>query len=737
IKRIDTSKAEALPGVMAVVTAADCPDVRAGWSLKDIQVFARDKVRWLGEPVAAVAAVDEDTADKALGLIDVDYEELPAVFDPEEAAQPGAPLVHEGVEGYVGYTGGLAKGYSKNVVDYSHAHKGDIEKGFKDADFVFEDAFRTCRQSPCAMETQRVIAEVEPFSGQVRVWASSQLSGGLRSSIAELLRLPMAKVSVRWSYVGGGFGGKTEPELAPKAVLLAAKARRPVKIVLPRREDFTVCCRPPGVMYLKTGVKKDGRIVAREVKCFLDVGAYGALGIMVSRVIAERTGAVYDIPNVSATAYAVYTNNIRAGAVRGFGQPEISFPSEAQIDMIAERLGMDPLELRLQNAVEEGDTTNAGRVLRSVSLKQCIEAVAEKADWKAKRANKVAGRGLGLGCTMALAGGHSTAGAVKVNEDGSVAVITGVVEIGQGAHTALAQIAAEELGVPMESVKIVFGDTDFAPFEVGAFAHRGVTLGGSAVKEASREAKAVMLRAASELLEASPEDLEIKGGLVYVRGASGRAIPFREVAAFCHYAKGTPPMGHGVGRSLRPVDPKSIEGGAYGPIHSQSFAVAAAEVEVDRETGVVKVLRVTESADCGLAINPLAIEGQNDGSACMGASYVLSEEMQIEEGKGTNLELSEYLIPTAVEAPRADTVIVEVPEADGPFGAKGLSDGQSGAVVAAIANAISDAVGARVKQLPITPERILAALRQKESLSPGPGGSGGLPRITEEVYPHA
>ncbi|MDP2661446.1 MAG: molybdopterin-dependent oxidoreductase, partial [Dehalococcoidia bacterium] len=426
-------------------------------------------------------------------------------------------------------------------MDYSRAHKGDIERGFAEADYIFEDTFRTCRQYGFPMETQRVVAQVDPISGDARVWTSSQLSGGLQATIAELLRLPMIKINVRWNYVGGGFGAKTESEVEPKAILLAAKSRRPVKIVLSRREDFTVSTRPPAIIHIKTGVKGDGRIVAREIRSILDVGAYAGLGALVSRVIAERTGAVYRVPNVSATAYAVYTNNPRAGAVRGFGGPEIHLSSETHIDMIAERLGIDPLELRLLNAVGEGDTTNAGRILRNVSLRECLQGVAERADWKRKRAAGKPGRGIGMACAMALAGGHSTAAMVKINDDGSASVMTGVVDIGQGAYTALTQIAAEELGLPAESVKIVSGDTDFTPFEVGAFAHRGIVLGGSAVKAACGEAKEQLLRAAADLLRATPGELDAKGGIVFVRGDPGRAKSIGEIAAYCHYVKGTPP----------------------------------------------------------------------------------------------------------------------------------------------------------------------------------------------------
>ncbi|MDP2728141.1 MAG: molybdopterin-dependent oxidoreductase, partial [Dehalococcoidia bacterium] len=444
----------------------------------------------------------------------------------------------------------------------------------------------------------------------------------------------------------------------------------------------------------------------------LDVGAYAALGAMISQYLAEMTGAVYKIPNVSATAYAVYTNNPRAGALRGFGQPEMSLASESQMDMIAERLGMDPLDLRLRNAVADGDTTNAGRPLRNVSLKECLQAVADRVDWKSKRAARLPGRGLGIGCTMALAGGLSTAALVKINDDGTLAVLTAVVDIGQGAHTALAQIAAEELGVPLDTVKVVWGDTDFAPFEVGAFADRGIVLGGAAVRAACQEAKEQLLRAAGELLEVGPGDLDVKNGLVFVRGTPERAIPVGAVAGYCTYVRGTPPMGRGVGSSLRMTDPKAIEGGVYFPVHSQTFAVAAAEVEVDRETGVVKVLGITQAADCGLAINPMAVEGQTEQTACFATAQTLAEEMLCDQGKVANAEFSDYLIPTAVEAPKIDTVLVEVPEADGPFGAKGLSDAQPGAVVAALANAIYDAVGARIEELPITPERVLAAMRQ-------------------------
>lgn len=716
ILKIDTSKAEKLPDVKAIVTAKDAPYTKIGLLLKDSGFLARDKVRYIGEPVAAVAAVDEVIAKQALDLIEVEYEELPYVVDPIEAMKPDAPLIHEKVDTYTGYIWGEPlKNYSKNACGYAYIHQGDVKKGFKEAEFIFEDTFRTQMQDHCYIEPHVALASFDPFTSKVTVWTSTGAPFLLRLALAEGLMLPMNKIRIITHHVGGSFGGKALPELEPLCILLARKTNRLVKIVATRQEEFIgFSHRLPCFIKRKIAVKKDGLILALETELVYDAGAYAGSGVAIMSYASMLARGPYRIPNVNITGYCVYTNKTSGGPFRGFGDAQSCFAYESQMDIIADRLGIDPLELRLKNAVEEGDAMATGQVTRSVGLKQCLEKAAERANWKEKKARGV---GIGVACMQHLSGELSSCAVVKVNEDGTIGVLTGAVEIGQGALTILTQIVAEELGVPPEDVLIITGDTDATPYDSGSVASRVTYHMGNAVKAAAADAKRQLLLLAANILEVNVEDLDIKDKKIFVKGVPERGISFAELAVLTHFVTGGPEggpiMGKGSFFAAGVYNKANIEGAIYPPGPTTTYAAQIAEVKVDRETGEVKVIKITAAHDCGHAINPRNIEGQIEGGVSIGLGLALTEEMVFAKAHVANATFMDYKISTPSEMPQIESLIVEVAQPDGPFGAKGVGEPTLVTTSPAIANAVYDAVKVRITTLPLTPEKILNELKKK------------------------
>ncbi len=719
ILRIDVSKAERLKGVAAVVTGADVPLVRSGRHLKDRTMFAASKVRYAGDALAAVAAVDLETAERALSLIDVEYEELPLVLDPIQAMDPDAPLVHEDIVAYAGYKPGAPReGYSNNIATFTLIERGDVNKGFAEADYVFEDTYRTHRQANSPLETQGAIASFDVISGKVTIWTTTAAPFRVRSGVCEFLGLPTSKVKIIPSCVGGSFGGKLEAEVEPFCALLAKKVGKPVKIVYMRGEQLRVCTsRHPSVVTLKTGVKKDGTLVAREVRVVFNAGSRANVASLVTAYASSLSAGPYKIPNVKITGYAVYTNDIPGGAFRGFGDPQVCFAYESQMDDIAARLGIDPVDFRLKNAVEEGELMPHGQEMRSVTLKECLSEAVAKSDWREKRAQKrtveKTKRGVGLACSDGLYGGFASGAIIKVNEDGSVMLSVGATDVGQGSDTALVQIAAEELGVRYEDIQVVLSDTDASPFDIGSFASRVTYHAGNAVKSAASDARRQLFDVAAELLEAKPEDLLAREGKVFVKGSPDKMVPIPVVARVACFVKERSIIGVGSHGCDAYAGPWNVQGIAYGALATNSFAAQVAEVEVDTETGHVKLLKMTAALDCGKAINPGIVEGQIEGGVAIGIGYGLFEELQTPDGRVANGEFKDYLIPTALDIPDIEPIIVEKPQHDGPFGAKGVGDAPPVGVAAAISNAIFDATGVRIKELPITPEKVLKALDEK------------------------
>jgi len=719
IIRIDVSDAEKIPGVHAVVTCHDLPNRRVGLALKDEYVLARDKVRYVGEAVAAVAAVDLETADEALNAIRVDYEELTPVFDAREALRDDAPRIHEDLANYqqsAYITRFIQPIPNTNVASHIKLRKGDIEAGFKQADVVLEDTFYSPRIHHCYMEPHALLAQYG--RDKITVWSNGQRAFDIRTYMADLFGLPMSKVRIINTMIGGGFGGKITAKLEPIAVALSRKSGRPVKLVLTRQEEFQGFGGAHSAwVKIKSGATKDGKLTAREMEVIWDAGAAADLGVSVA-LLAGVVGASgpYRIPNLKIDSYLVYTNKVNSTALRGMGMQQVAFAVESQTDMLAEKLGIDPVEFRMRNALEEGERSATGELLESVSVKECLKKVADAMEWgkKPKAANQ--GRAICAWHKFSAAGTTSSA-AVKVNADGSITLLTGSSEIGQGSKTVLAQIAAEELGVSVEDVSVISGDTDATPFDHGSFSSRVTHHTGNAVKFAAQDAKSQILNLTAEMMqpmEVTAEALELKDHRVFVRALPETGLSLAEVALAAQL-RGKPVLGKGSFRGLgsHRLDPET--GQSDQPAASEWIYIAqGAEVEVDPESGLIKVVKLVGAYDCGKAINPLAVRGQLMGGIMMGVGLSLYEEMVYENGQITNPTFMDYMIPTISEAPPMEIILVENPHPLGPYGAKGIGEASIVPIPAAIGNALYNATGIRMKELPFSPDRVLAALEAKK-----------------------
>ena len=694
IKSIDTTKAERLPGVKAVVTAQDLPAVRYGRFVRDEEYFARTKVRLVGDRIAAVAALDEETAEEALRLIKVDYEVLPPVTDALEAMREGAPLIHDEYDRYQAIS--MMEGRKGNVCYHKKTVQGDTERGFQEADRIFEHRFYAPMVHQTYIEPHAVLARVDA-SGKVTVWVPTQAQFFIRQSIAEIFELPLIKVRVIPTEIGGGFGGKLLPTIEPAAVALARKSGIAVQIVMSRAEDFQVANpRHPCHMQYKTGVKLDGTIVAREVEVVLGTGAYCGIGAVTCQRVEMLAAGPYRIPNVKIDLFCVYTNHANCGAYRAPAGPQLAFASESQIDIIARELELDPVEMRLKNAIEEGDTTPAsGGPLKSVHAKATLLKVAEAADWRVKPREKNRGRGIALGYW--LVGGYASSAGVKLNEDGTVTVMTGVVDL-SGTVTSLGQIVAEVLGVELDDVHVRTADSDFAPHSTISAGSQGLRSMGTATKMAAEEVKKQIMEVAADKLEAETSDLMVEGKRVYVRGSIEKGLSLGQVAQLSLVHKQGPIV--------------SIQSSSHFP-NQPAFSAHVTDVEVDPETGGVKILRYVAAQDVGTAINPLSVRGQIQGSVMQGLGQALSEACTFANGKMLNPSFLDYKIFSSLDAPRVEVYLVEHAAEDGPFGAKGIGEPSIIPVPAAVANAVRDAVGVSIFDLPLTAERVLKAIQEK------------------------
>ena len=686
ILSIDTSQAEQVPGVRAVITGKDIPNMRFGsGAVKDRRVFALEKVRFVGEPLAAVAAVDEIAALEALDLIQVTYEDLPAVSDPIGALMPEAPLVHEDLPRYDGYAAGMGG----NVCTILEGDRGDVDKAFAEADSIFEDTFRSQGINQGYLEPMACLANVDP-SGRINVWTSTQGPYAVRASLAAVLQIPISRLRIIPMELGGGFGAKLRLCLEPYPVFLALKTGKPVRMVATREEVFTLSgFRLPTTVYLKTGVLKDGTIVAREAISIFDMGAY--LGAGVQSGVSHTVGP-YNIPNHRVRSYAVYTNKIWAGSYRASGVADVTFAVESHTDIIARQLGMDPWEFRMKNILKEGDIAiQGGRVPRN-GLTQTLEAIKDRMHWPRQLEE---GHGVGLAvCQWRSGSGPSTA-SISINEDGTLSLLTGSVDI-TGTDTVLAQIAAVVLGVDMQQVIVARRDTDIAPFTGPSGGSRITYSQGKAVQMAAEDARGKLLALAAERLQVTAEALACAGGRVYTLDNPERGYSLGELARLSNTSKAGPIMGTA-----------SLSSMPFAPV----FNAQAAEVKVDKETGTVRIVRFVQAQDVGVAINPMAVEGQIEGGAVQGIGRALSEAVVIQDGHIVNPSLTTYLMPLAPDIPAIENVLVEVPTEEGPFGARAVAEPPGFGPPAAIANAIEDAVGVRLKELPLSADHILRALQ--------------------------
>ncbi|MBI2184168.1 MAG: xanthine dehydrogenase family protein molybdopterin-binding subunit [Thaumarchaeota archaeon] len=717
IKSIYTSKAERLQGVWAVLTGKETPGIPFGYmdSMADKLPLCRDVVRFVGDEVAAVAADDPETALDALELIDVEYEELAAVFDPEEALKPTAPKIH-------------AKG---NVAFFKRLEVGNVDKAFSEADLIHEGTYSTHRQAHVAFETRGCVAEWDA-QGNLTVTSATQTPHIMKTEIAKSIGIPSSKVRVKYPPMGGAFGNRLVMSmLEPIAAMLAKKANRPVRLVNTREEEF-LSARPryPLTLKLKSAFRKDGRLMGCHAQIIGDNGAYNDKGPGIVGHGYRILGVLYNVPNIIYETSLVYTNNQPGTAFRGFGMPQSSFAIESHMDEAAEILGLDPIQIRLRNVSKPNMVTNAGAHIFSNGVAECVSKATVESGWGEKHGKKRQENGLlkgiGLALTLNTGGGNRKYGYnsadafIKINDDGVITLITSAVDLGTGADTVMAQIVATVLGVAIEDVRIVGRDTEITPYDLGALADRTTFVHGNAVKAAAEDARRELLEAASHMLGKPVYEFDLGGGYVSVKNEDKR-VRIAEVALHSITRLGKAISGKG--RYHDELAPKvafgeeggfEFKGGGL-DCPTWSFACHIAEVSIDPSTGRVKVENYAAAVDCGTVINPIGARGNVFGGISQGVGLTLMERLVIADGALVNPNLGDYKIPSFRDVPAIKTGFVETHDPLGPFGAKGLGDGVPSGVPGAIANAIYDAASVRIRDLPVTPEKLLAEMRRNKA----------------------
>src|SRR3990172_4394983 len=708
ILNVDTSRARSLKGVKAVITGKDILPVKYG-----IVPFAADqhalcigKVRHPGDSVAAVAAIDEDIAEEALNLIKVDYEILAAVFDPEEAMKPGAPVIHEGVENNTSVR--LVKNF------------GDIEEGFAQSDVIREDRYRTQPNNHAPIEPHGCISIWHP-ENKVTIWCSTQIPFFLRRNLAKVVGLEERDVRVVKTIVGGGFGQKIDMFASDVcATLLSRMTCRPVKVVINREEVFlSTRQRHPMIITVKTGAKKDGTFMAQHFTLIADGGGYNSTAPLVITASAYFLMIPYILRNLRYEGAHVYTNKPVGGAMRGHGIPQARFAVESHLDQLARDLKMDPVEMRLKNALYVGFKHPAQYRINTCGFKDALEAAAKGINWKEKKGTGVGMAGSAFPCGVKNMSHIGAGGIVEINIDGGVNILSGASDIGQGTETVLAQIAAEELGTKYENVRVTAADTGITPLDAGTFGS-GVTFrAGNAMRAAAADARRQLQEVVADKLEANPDDLVFRDDRVYVKGSPDKGMGFTD--AIKYYRSLDKPMPI-VGRGFYMPDaaePTTLlkEDGNFSVAYT--FMAQAAEVAVDKDTGHVELKGVATAHDCGFMLNPLSVEGQLEGSVAGGVGMAFYEDQPHVDGEYLNPNFIDYKLPTSLEIPKTIlSVPIETFEPLGPFGAKESGEGNQVATAPAISNAVFDAVGVQIKELPLTPERVLKALEEKK------GGAG-------------
>ncbi|NYT67150.1 xanthine dehydrogenase family protein molybdopterin-binding subunit [Pusillimonas noertemannii] len=707
IVKIDTSAAAQLPGVKAVLTGADTPEGCWGVPRKEHRVLAVGKVRFVGEEVAVVVAVDEHTAQSAVDLIRVEYEELPALTCCEDALAEGAPEIHEGTANR-----------SKEV----HIVRGDVDAAFERAAVIHEAVYDVPSQYQGYLEPMATVAWAGG-DGRLTVWTSTQSVFMARTRMADALNRPVSSIRVIQATTGGGFGAKIVEECnSVIAAFAATKVSRPVRLVNSRLEDFLGCrMAVPERIWLKMGVDTNGKIVAKDVRITAECGAYAGLSPHIMVVSAQRSDNMHRLENVRTHAQTVYTNNPPRGALRGFGGQQINFAVNSHLAVLAEKLGMDLREIHRSNAIRKGDTSVHGWTFGSAGYIECLDQVCEAIDWENRDRARLRGgerkRGFGIAPAVHVSGNRQLGNwdgstvTLKINEDGRALVRSGECDAGQGSATMFAQLCAIELGIPVDHITVMAPDTDSAPYAIGSIASRVTINGGNAMIRAARQAKDQLLQAAAQKLEVDIADLEWKEGRIHVREKVDGSLSISEAVA-CHiYRHG----GSGV-EVQATYDPPTVmmNKDHYGNVApGYSFSAWGVQVEVDTETGQVELMQVVVSDDCGKALNPLTLHGQSAGAAAQSIGWALYENLQYEDGRLMNGNFADYTMPTAHSLPRIECGLIESNEPNGPYGAKGGSETVIIPGAAAIAQAVYDAIGVRFTTLPITPEAVLEALDRK------------------------
>ena len=709
LKCVDTTRARALPGVLDVITAADLPHTYGIMpTTQDEYPFALDRVRYVGEPIAAVCAVDEETAEDALALIEVEYERLPAITSIEEALAREDVKIHEETK-------------RGNVMKEVHLTFGDMDEGFAEADLVREDTYFFEGTTHAPMEEHACVADCAA-DGKITLWTSTQTPHYVHREIGKVLGVPLSRLRILVPPVGGGFGGKCEPFAHDfAACLFALRHGRPIKFTLNREEVF-YCHRGrhPVKMILKTGVKRDGTITAVHLQTFLDGGAYASYGLATVYYTGALLTVTYKIPRYKFDGMRLYTNKPACGPKRGHGSTQPRYAFECQLDRIAEQLGLDPAAYRQQIAIEPNSTTVNGLRVTTCGLVECVDKVVEASGWTRRRTRMPAGRGLGVAISSYVTGAgkaiywndmpHSGV-IVKIDRGGGVAVLCGSSDIGQGSDTMLAQVVAEELGVDVLDIRVHAGDTDLTPVDLGSYSSRVTFMAGNAAREAGRKLRALLCEAASETLGVPAERLTAANGRIYVADAPHTGVSFVEAAQKAEAAHGTLSA---VGSYTPPQLGGGFKGAGVGISPAYSYTACVAEVSVDPETYHLTVEKLWVAHDCGRALNPVLVEGQVEGSAYMGFGEAVLEESAFRKALHKIPSLLDYKLPTIYDTPEIVAMTVETHDKEGPYGAKEAGEGPLNPIIPAIANAVYDAIGARVDSTPITPDKIARALKEQQ-----------------------
>jgi CO/xanthine dehydrogenase Mo-binding subunit len=683
IVSIDPSRARALPGVRSVITAADVPAKKLGRSISDYEVLCSERVRYVGDPVAAVAADTQEIAEAALMLIDVEYEELPFVNDPIAAMRPEAPEIHSHVREYQGFP--EVPEDLHNVCSYVASKRGDLEKGFSEADIIVENTYTTQLMHQGYIEPHASVVQIAP-DGRVDIWATHKVPFALKNELATILDRRPDEIHIHQAYIGGEFGAKANPQDVPSAYYLALTTGRPVKFVTPSTEDLTATTpRHPGVIKIRTGARRDGTITAWDAQIAWNSGAYGGVKPpFFSGNLGGSNNAAgwWDIPNVRIEARMVYTNQVPCAYMRAPGQPQAVFAAEMQMDAVARELGMDRLEIRLKNLPE--------RSLQGqpIVAKQVLETAADAVDWSGPKPKWV-GRGLGFGARGTGAGASTSD--ITLNADGTLEVICSVPDSGTSGHTVVAQVVAETWGIPLERVSVIHGDTDSVPADVGSGGSSITNSAGNVAVAASKSLQSQLAPLAASALGAASADFA-NGGW---RGDNDRFMSLEDFAR--EVLKGGEPLAH-VQLTMAPE---------RSPI--QQYCAQAVEVEVDPETGRVSILKLVAVNDVGTIINEVGHQGQIDGSLIQGVGYALIEELVVEDGRITTANMGDYKIPSIKDIPHLETINIRT-TGPGPFEAKGIGETPTVPTAGAIACAVADAIGTPVRTLPLTPERVFTAL---------------------------